>query len=297
MKPPIAPMMAELKDELPRGNHLYEPKLDGFRGILFTNSERPTLWSRNKKDFGKRFSELLELSKSLPSCVLDGEIIAVREGRIDFEALQTRLVGEGARVDFVPFDVLELDGEDLRARPLVERRRLLESLEIEPIPQTEDSEAAAVWFDELDRGIEGIVCKKKDEPYREGFRSWVKVKSYRTIDLVIGGLTPAFGLLLGAYSEDGRFNHVATTSPLRRQLREELTPQLEGLVTESSFDGRRPEWNRWRSNRIEHWTPLRPSIVVEVSYNRMDSGRIRHAARFVRWRGDKDPTDCLIPDY
>lgn len=69
---------------------------------------------------------------------------------------------------------------------------------------------------------------------------------------------------------------------------------LDGLLAESSFDGNRPESNRWRSNRIEHWTPVRPSIVVEVSYNRTDSGKIRHAARFVRWRTDKDAGECIL---
>lgn len=295
MKPPIAPMMAQLKEELPKGSFFYEPKLDGFRGLLFTNSPRPTLWSRNQKDLGRRFPELLGLAKTLPPCVLDGEIVAVRDGKLDFEALQSRLIGEGARVDFVPFDILGLDGEDLRGHPLIERRKFLESIKLEPIPQTDDSEAAMGWFEELDRGIEGVVCKKKDEPYREGERSWVKVKGYRTIDLVLGGLTPAYGLLLGAYGEDGRFHHVGTTSPLRRALREELSPQLNGLMAESSFDGYRPEWSRWKSNHIEHWTPLRPSIVVEVSYNRMDSGHIRHAARFLRWRVDKDPGECRLP--
>lgn len=246
------------------------------------------------KDLGKRFPEILELNKTLPSCVLDGEIVAVREGRLDFEALQSRRVGEGARVDFVPFDILGLDGENLRDRPLVERRKLLESIAIEPVPQTDDLQAARGWFEELERGIEGVVAKRKDQPYRPGDRAWVKVKAYRTIDLVVGGLTPAFGLLLGAYGEDGRFHHVGTTSPLRRQLRDEITPMLDDLLGEASFDGNRPEWNRWRSNRIEHWTPVRPSIVVEVAYNRMDSGRIRHAAKFVRWRTDKDARECLL---
>ena len=286
-------MLAELKDELPRGDFFYEPKLDGFRGVLFA-TEKPSLWSRNRKDLGKRFPEVLELGESLPRCVLDGEIVAVRDGRVDFEALQSRLVANGARVDFIPFDMLEIDGEDLTNRPFVERRKFLESIGVEPIPQTDNQDAARRWFDELDRGIEGIVAKKKTQAYLSGERAWVKVKAYRTIDLVVGGLTPAFGLLLGAYGDDGRFHHVGTTSPLRRQLREEITPLLEGLFAETSFDGNRPEWNRWRSNRIEHWTPLRPTIVVEVSYNRMDSGRIRHAARFIRWRTDKDARECLL---
>lgn len=293
MKPPIAPMLAELKDALPEGDFVYQPKLDGFRGVLFTTG-KPSLWSRNRKDLGKRFPELLELGKSLPPSVLDGEIVAIRDGRFDFEALQSRLVGNGARVDFIPFDLLEIDGEDLRDRPFTERRKQLESMEIEAIPQTEDVTAARTWFDELDRGIEGIVAKKKGQSYLAGERAWAKVKAYRTIDLAVGGLTPAFGLLLGAYGEDGRFHHVGTTSPLKRQLREEIAPMLDGLFAETSFDGNRPEWNRWRSNRIEHWTPLRPSIVVEVSYNRLDSGRIRHAARFIRWRADKDARECLI---
>lgn len=253
MKPPIEPMLAELKDDLPKGDFVYEPKLDGFRGLLFA-TKKPSLWSRNRKDLGKRFPEILGLSKSLRSSVLDGEIVAIRDGRVDFEALQSRLMGNGARVDFIPFDLLEIDGEDLRDRPFTERRKLLESMEIEVIPQTADVVAASAWFDELDQGIEGIVAKKKAQSYLSGERAWVKVKAYRTIDLVVGGLTPAFGLLLGAYGEDGRFHHVGTTSPLRRQLREEITPLLDGLFAETSFDGNRPEWNRWRSNRIEHWT-------------------------------------------
>jgi ATP-dependent DNA ligase len=286
-------MLAELKDELPVGDHVYEPKLDGFRGVLFAR-EDASLWSRNKKDLGKRFPELLEIRKSLPSCVLDGEIVAIRDGKVDFEALQQRLVTSGRRVDFIPFDIIELEGEDLRSRPLIERRKLLETIGMDLVPQTDDADSARKWFEELDRGVEGVVAKKKAQPYIPGERGWIKVKAYRTIDLAVGGITPAFGLLLGAYGEDGRFHHVGTTSPLRRQLRQEIEPMLEGLQAESSFDGNRPEWNRWRSNRIEHWTPVRPSIVVEVSYNRMDSARIRHAARFVRWRTDKDARECRV---
>lgn len=297
MKPTITPVLARLESALPLGDFVYEPKLDGFRGILFANTETPSLWSRNKKDLGKRFPELLGFGMSLPRCVLDGEIVAVREDQFDFEALQSRLARDGARVDFVPFDILELHGKDLRDRPFLERRKALESIQIELIQQTDDPNAASLWLEELDRGIEGVVAKRKDDPYQEGFRSWVKVKAYQTIDLVVGGLTPAFGLLLGAYGEDGRFHHVGTTSPLRRDLREELSARLSFLIADSScFDGYRPEWNQWRSNRIEHWTPLRPSLVVEISYNRMDSGHIRHAARFVRWRSDKEPAECRLPD-
>lgn len=293
MKPPIEPMLAELRDELPEADYVYEPKLDGFRGVLFAGGQT-SLWSRNRKDLGRRFPEILELAKTLPPCVLDGEIVAIRDGKVDFEALQPRLVGSGARVDFVPFDILEIEGEDLRDRPLVERRKCLETVGIQPVPQTDDHVAARGWFEELDRGIEGVVAKRKGQSYRPGERGWIKVKAYRSIDLAVGGLTPAFGLLLGAYGEDGRFHHVGTTSPLKRQLREEIAPMLENLHTETSFDGNRPGWNRWRSNRIERWTPVKPQIVVEVSYNRMDSGRIRHAARFVRWRSDKDAAECVI---
>lgn len=296
LSPPIEPALTKLEPHLPlRGRWVYEPKLDGFRGIMFCGTS-PSVWSRNRKNLGPRFPELIELASSLPRCVLDGEIIAVRDGILDFEALQARLVGAGdLGAAFVPFDLLELNGQRIMDDPLAQRRSALVELPIEPIPQTLDGDAAGAWMDELDRGIEGVVAKRADEPYRPGVRSWVKVKASRTTDLVIGGVTQSFGLLLGAYGKDGRFHHVGTTSPLARAHRDQLAPVIEQLKISDSFDGISPELNRWSSNRVVHWQAIAPQLVVEVSYSRIDSGRIRHAARFVRFRPDKVASECTIP--
>jgi ATP-dependent DNA ligase len=233
---------------------------------------------------------------------LDGEIIAVEDGILDFEALQNLLVGHGrATPMFVPFDVLWLGG-DMRGMQLSDRRAALEGIDLNDkiivMPQTLDHTVAEAWLTMDQPGLEGVVAKKVDSLYRPGARGWVKVKRWDTADLIVGGYTGVVGepraLLLGAYDAAGRLHHVATTAPLPVWEQTNLRAVAKELHGDEPFTGTRPGWNRWNSHRIEEWVSLKPRLVCEVSYSRKDGSRFRHSVRFLRWRLDKEPSECVL---
>ena len=216
----------------------------------------------------------------------------------------------------VAFDVLAIGGEDLRERPFAERRDRLEQLlagapdTVVLTPATTDAERAAVWLDDY----EGVIAKHESLPYLAGKRTMVKVKRERTVDCVVAGMRwlaerplPS-SLLLGLYDADGELHHVGVTSsfaePQRHELLRELGPlivPLEGHPWERGFllgggsTGRlKGAAGRWSPEMELEWTPLAPTRVAEVAYDRLDDGRFRHPAQFRRWRPDRDPRSCIV---
>ena len=204
--PPVQPMLAKLARELPVGDSMvFEPKWDGFRCIVFRDGDEVELGSRNERPLTRYFPELLEpLRQSLPDkCVVDGEIVIAAPGGLDFDALQLRLHPAESRVrklageipsSFVAFDLLAEGADDLRSAPFSERRRRLEAALADaapPIfltPATTDAAVARDWFDRFEgAGLDGVVAKRLDLPYRENERSMVKVKHERTADCVVAG--------------------------------------------------------------------------------------------------------------
>jgi ATP-dependent DNA ligase len=328
MEFPIAPMLARLERELPRGDFLYEPKWDGFRALGFRDGDDVELQSRHGRPLGRYFPELTDALGSLAErrFVLDGEIVAVREDELDFPALMARLHPTASRVErlrretpasFVAFDLLAAAGESLLSAPFHERRARLEELladappPLAVTPATADVELAARWLERF----EGVVAKARDLPYEPGRRTMVKVKRERTADCVVGGFRwmadhPFIGsLLLGLYGDDGELVHVGVvtsfTEPRRMALVEELrnlVAPLEGHPWEGGFNvGRSPTGRllgaagRWIPGEMtQDWVPLRPDCVVEVAYDQVDGQRFRHPARFRRWRTDRDPRSCTI---
>ncbi|REF00660.1 hypothetical protein [Thermomonospora umbrina] len=225
-----------------RGGCRYEPKWDGFRAMALVDAYRGVhLASRRLARFNDAFPEIaLAVHDQLPpETVVDGEIVRWDpDGRLDFAALQRRHVAGRRRAKLgrtepchlVVFDVLESRGVDLRDRPLRERRRVLEDLLgaaaptalVVASPHTDDPAEARVWFDALlALGIEGLVVKGADDPYRPGLRtSWKKVKHRATTEAIIGGITGALAdpetLILGRYTGSGRLRVVARSTPLPR---------------------------------------------------------------------------------
>jgi ATP-dependent DNA ligase len=326
--PPVSPMLAKLQVDIPRGEGwLYEPKWDGFRAIVFRDGATLRIDSRNGQTLDRYFPEVVEqLRAALPErCVVDGEIVLAGELGLDFEALQQRIHPAASRIarlaqetpaSFIAFDMLAVGDEDLRPSPGADRRaRLIAELQATPsvaiTPQTDDADEAAEWFTRYEgAGLDGVIAKKASQPYVEGERLWVKVKHRRTCDCVVGGYrlaTTAGGgiasMLLGLYDGDGVLHLVGHTSSFdaaqRRQLLELLRP-LEGGAP-SFGSGRTPGGpSRWtQGKRDESWVAVSPTLVCEVSFDYMQGARFRHAARFHRWRSDKDPRDCtfdqLIP--
>lgn len=325
--PPVDPMLASLSRELPTADGLlYEPKWDGFRCLVFRDGEELVLHSRNQRPLGRYFPELAEpLAAELPDrCVVDGEVVVVTEHGLDFDALQQRIHPAQSRIRklaadtpaaFVAFDLLALGDRDLRRVPLAERRRLLEeslagARRVHLTPATTDPALAAVWFDRFEgAGLDGVVAKRLDLPYREGERVMVKVKHERTADCVVGGFRRhkdgkgVGSLLLGLYGAEGALHHVGVASGFAARFRAELVDQLapyrdratEGhpWVEPGSEGARLPGGqSRWSAGKDLAWEPLRLELVAEVAYGHMQGDRFRHATRFVRWRPDLGVAAC-----
>jgi ATP-dependent DNA ligase len=333
IEPPIEPMLAKLAEELPTGSFLYEPKWDGFRALVFRGDDDVYIQSRDLRPLDRYFPELHDaLTAALPpGCVVDGEIVIATPHGLDFEALQLRLHPAASRVaklaketpsEFVAFDLLALDGRDLRDVPQAERRARLEQAlarALPPIhltPMTRDQAVASEWLSRFEgAGLDGVIAKPEGGIYEPGKRAMIKVKHARTADCVVAGFrwhkdgkNERIGsLLLGLYDDTGDLHHVGVTSSfsmaMRRQLVEELAPlrahALDGHPWRewAAHDGaemtRMPGGqSRWSAGKDLSWEPLRVERVCEVKYDHMQGPRFRHAAVFLRWRPDKQPRDC-----
>jgi ATP-dependent DNA ligase len=223
-------MLSNAADALPEGDGwLFEPKWDGFRTLVFRDGEEILLQSRDGKPMNRYFPELLvPLAAALPErCVVDGEVVIVGDRGLDFEALLLRIHPAASRVQllasqmpasFVAWDLLAWGDEDLRGVALAVRREQLEQLlgsAREPIhlsPATRDRAVAEDWFHRFEgAGLDGVMAKQLDAPYRAGERTMIKVKHRRTADCVVAGFrwhkngagTKVGSLLLGLYDEEG----------------------------------------------------------------------------------------------
>jgi len=330
---PVEPMLAKLAEALPEGGgFLYEPKWDGFRAIVFRHQSDLFIQSRDLRPLDRYFPELREaLLKNLPiDCVIDGEIVIPTTHGLDFDALQLRLHPAASRVAklakdipsaFVAFDVLALDGQDVRARPQSERRTLLERAlanvdsPIHVTPMTRDRVEAADWLSRFEgAGLDGVMAKPENGTYEPGKRAMFKVKHARTADCVVAGFrwhkngpgTLIGSLLLGLYDDRDRLHHVGVTSAFNMDRRRALASELEPLRDRALDHHPWREWadamgdgtrmpggqSRWSAGKDLSWEPLRIERVCEVKYDHMQGDRFRHAAIFLRWRFEKAPADC-----
>jgi ATP-dependent DNA ligase len=303
--PPLKPQLAKSRSTLPEGEEWrYEPKYDGFRALAFVDDGEVELQSRSGRPLRRYFPEL----EFMPGrYVLDGEIIiGDLEGEQDFGALQQRLHPAESRVRrlaeetparYVAFDLLASGDEPLLDRSYEERREALAALVAAPVllaPSTDDPEEAAPWL----RGAEGVIAKEADAPYRPGERKgMVKVKRVRTIDAVVAGWRPGKeegtlgSLILGLYDSDGKLRVVGHTSGFRAKEKRELPAKLAPYETGERGTA---EPSRWAADRELEWIDVRPELVVEVSFDHVSGGRIRHGTKLLRWREDKPPAECRL---
>ena len=262
MNPPVLPMLAKRVDTLPLGDGwIYEPKWDGFRALVFRDGDEILIQSRDEKPLNRYFPDLLDpIRSALPArCVLDGEIVIVREGALDFDALQLRLHPAASRVkmlagempaSIVFFDVLAEGGRDLRGEPFEGRRQRLESLlsaaapPIHLTPATSESAVASDWFRRFEgAGLDGVMAKPVSGVYEANKRVMLKVKHERDCDCVVAGFrwhkkgerTAVGSLLLGLFDDSGALQHVGVcasfTEEKRRDLAEFLAPyRLDALA-------------------------------------------------------------------
>jgi ATP-dependent DNA ligase len=318
VSPPVEPMLSRAAERIPDGpGWRYEPKWDGFRAVVFRDGPDVHIGSRNGQPLQRFFPEILDpLREALPDpAVVDGEIIIATPRGLDFDALQMRLHPAASRVarlaaetpsTVILFDILGQGADDLRSRPLTARRDLLlatitPNARVAVTPQTAGLAEAGDWFARYEgAGLDGIMAKPGDGAYRVGERGWTKVKHLRTVDCVVGGFRMEVkgggvgSLLLGLYDGDGVFHHAGHTSSFSAQERRELVHLLEPLTGGASFGGGRTPGapSRWSAGKNLDWTSVTPTLVCEVSFDHLQGQRFRHAARFLRWRPDRDPATC-----
>jgi ATP-dependent DNA ligase len=330
--PPLAPMLAKAATALPVGDWLYEPKWDGFRGIVFRDGDEVELGSRNERPLTRYFPEVLDAVKAaLPSrCVVDGEIVVAGPAGLDFDLLSqrihpavsriTRLAAETPAV-FVAFDLIALGDDDHRSTPFVDRRELLvgavdaTSRSVRLTPITDDVARAADWFARFEgAGLDGVVAKGAASAYVPDKRTMIKVKHERTAEFVVGGFrwyrssagTSVGSLMLGLYDE-GELRHVGVIGSFPAEQRQALVEVLgpyrnpgeshpwAGWADQMrTAEGQRPPGggSRWNAAKDLSFEPLRLELVVEAAFEHLQGYRLRHTARFRRWRPDRDPQSC-----
>ena len=323
ISPGFAPMEARVVDQLPVGPQWqYEPKWDGFRCLAFRDGSRIELQSKSGQSLVRYFPELAQALLSIPAkrFVLDGEIVIAEGDELSFDALLQRIHPAKSRVEklsqetpavMLVFDLLVDDhGSNLTTQPLSERRQKLEAFaaaqfkraeRVRMSPATRRVADAREWLAGRS-GTDGVMAKRLDLPYASGDRTAMeKIKRKRTADCVVGGFRYASkgkvvgSLLLGLYDDDGILHHVGFTSSLSVAERQRITPILEKLVGGEGFTGRAPGGpSRWSTERSSEWESLEPKLVVEVGYDHFTNGRFRHGTKFLRWRPDKAPSQCLL---
>jgi ATP-dependent DNA ligase len=323
-------MLAKLSRELPEGPDLYyEPKWDGFRCIVFRDGDDVELGSRNERPLTRYFPELPgPLRRWLPKrAVVDGEIVIAGSSGLEFDALTQRIHPAASRVNmlaeatpasFVAFDLLAEGDDSLLELPYAKRRARLEIAlrKAEPpihlTPVTTDPKVAKDWFSRFEgAGLDGVVVKRSDLPYRPGERTMLKVKHERTADCVVAGFRwhkeggVVGSLLLGLFDDEGVLHHVGVASGFAVARRKEFVDTLkpyrknaleghpwEGWAT-SQMESRMPgATSRWNAGKDLSWEPVRAALVCEVSYDHLQGDRFRHATSFQRWRPDREPASC-----
>jgi len=308
LKPPVSPQLALSRKTLPEGEGwAYEPKYDGFRAIAFVDGDDLFLQSRNGKPLARYFPELRFPNGSY---VLDGELVILDDGGVEeFDALQNRIHPAESRIKmlsvetpavFRAFDLLAAGRHVALDDPFEGRRDALAKLvgdaddrgTVELTPLVGEAADAEPWL----ASGEGVVAKELDAPYRPGERKgMVKVKRLRTADCVVVGWRPGKAegtvgsLILGLY-DDGDLRVVGHTSGLKAAEKRELVAKLAPYETGERGSA---DPSRWAADRELEWISLRPELVVEVSFDHVSSGRIRHGSKILRWREDKEPKDCL----
>ena len=310
LRSPIKPQLARSAKELPEGEGWrYEPKWDGFRTIAFRDGDDVELQSRGGKPMNRYFPDVVKQIAAMPvdRAVLDGEMIVVVDGVQEFDMLSQRIHPAASRVErlagetpaaYVAFDLLALGDESLLDLPYDERRERLAALELDPVqlsPATPDKSAAGKW---LTGASEGVIAKQAAAAYLPGERKgMMKIKRVRTADCVVAafrfGKEPGTvgSLILGLHDDEGELHVVGHTSGFTAKQKRELLDLLEPYRTNERGSG---EASRWKSDEELVWEGLRPELVCEIAFDHITGRRIRHGAKFLRWRDDKAPEECSM---
>ncbi len=278
--PPVLPMLAKSVLGVPEpdatpGGYVYEPKWDGFRAIVYRDGDEVRLDSRNARPMERYFPEVVDAVRAaLPErCVVDGEIVLVQDGRLEFEVLQqrihpaasrVRLLAEQTPASLVVFDVLALGDDDLTGAPLARRQEALDALaldgpQVHATPRTRDVVVAREWFDTFEgAGLDGVVAKPLDGTYQPNKRAMLKIKHGREADVVLAGYrlhktsTPAEpllgSLLLGLFDDAGQLQFVGVAASFPTARRAALVAELAPLVVEPGTpEADAHPWSGWEN--------------------------------------------------
>lgn len=321
LRPPIEPMETRQLERIPLGDDwTYEPKWDGFRCVAFRDGDDVELESKSGQTLTRYFPEVVAALRNAgaQTFVVDGEIYISSDDHFDFDALLQRIHTAESRVrtlsqrtpaSYVLFDLLVEDTQAYYEEPFGKRREHLERFfernftgnpTIVLSPATCDVGEAERWLAGSLARIDGVVAKR-DMPYAFGSRdAVVKIKRRYTADCVVGGFRKTkdgavASLLLGLYNDDGKLDHVGFVGSMSAEQRKHAAAVLSPIVEPPGFTGIAPGGpSRWSRRENDEWFPVRPAIVVEVSFDHVTAHRFRHAARLLRWRPDKDPHQCAI---
>jgi ATP-dependent DNA ligase len=321
-------MEARSVDAIPRGGEWqYEPKWDGFRCLLSRVGAKVGLRSKSGEDLTRYFPELVDAALGLKAAhvLLDGEIVVPHGKTFSFDDLLQRIHPAASRVKrlsvetpalYLAFDLLATaQDKKLSTQPLGKRRPALEAfakIQFKSNPTFHLSQATASfatarkWLAQAGGGCDGVMAKRLDLPYQPGSRDGMqKIKNFRSADCVVGGFRYATNLLngkkvvgsllLGLYDDAGPLHHVGFSSAIKQEEKPALTAKLEALIATPGFTGNAPGGpSRWSTERSAQWCPLKPKLVVEVSYDHFSGDRFRHGTSILRWRPDKAPKQCTF---
>jgi ATP-dependent DNA ligase len=324
---PIEAMEARSVDEIPHGEEWqYEPKWDGFRCLISRSARSVKLQSKSGQDLTRYFPEIAAAAAALPeqTFVLDGEIVVPVGQTFSFDHLLQRIHPAASRIKrlssetpalLLAFDLLKRGKTDLTQAPLAKRRPKLEDFakrcfkRASPFRLSPISTSLAVakrWLASAGGGCDGVMAKRVDRPYQAGNREGMqKIKRHRSADCVIGGFRygerkqdgrkVVGSVLLGLYDAKGVLHHVGFSSAIKADEKPALTDRLERLRTDQSFTGNTPGGpSRWSTKRSAQWQPIKPKLVIEVSYDHFTGERFRHGTTILRWRPDKNPRQCTL---
>jgi bifunctional non-homologous end joining protein LigD len=313
----IEPMKARLVSKPPEdGDWIYEIKFDGYRAMTFKDGDAVRLFSRNEKDFGEKFPEIADSVASINAdeAIIDGEIVALdKKGVSSFQLLQTIEVGERPPIYYYAFDLLQLNGKDLRKLPLTERKARLDQILKNAPPGIRYSaslgnDAAKLLKQVAKLGLEGLIAKRNDSIYEPGKRSgaWIKLKSRREQEFVIGGYTNPqgartnFGALLVGFYEDKRLKFCGKVGTgFNTKLLISLHARLKMIGRDDCPFVNLPELRGSRySPRITagemkkcHW--VEPQLVCQAAFSEWTRDDKLRQPAFLGLREDKDAREVV----
>lgn len=266
--------------------YIFEPKLDGYRALLYKNGSKIELFSRSGRNMTAEYREIAAASRHIKGdCILDGEIVVYDENGNPSFSLMQRRKEQGLVSTFVAFDVLELKGKDMRRYPLLHRKKILARIvdESEAIQTTSYTDKGRkLWHLMNERNLEGVIAKKKTSLYIDRrSKSWLKIKIHKTADCIIIGVTHKTRIIssfaLGLHDK-GKIVHVGNVGTgfddeFARSIDKMLIKEENGIRMDKSI------------------MPVRPERVCEVRYDQFTGERFR-APVFLRLRDDKLPGEC-----